>query len=52
MALRAEAWRLMAKAVRDGDAEMMKKANEKQAAALAVVRDIVPKRPAAGQPRQ
>ena len=43
MALRAEAWRLMAKAVRDGDAEMMKKANEKQAAALAVVKDIVPK---------
>jgi len=44
MALRGEApWRLMAKAVRGNDAELMKKANEKQAAALAVVKDLVPK---------
>jgi membrane associated rhomboid family serine protease len=52
MALRAEAWRLMAKAVRDSDAEMMKKANEKQAAALAVIKDVMPKGTAERQPRQ
>jgi membrane associated rhomboid family serine protease len=52
MALRAEAWRLMAKAVRDGDADMMKKANEKQAAALAVIKNVVPKGTAERQPRQ
>jgi rhomboid protease GluP len=51
MALRGEAWRLTANAVRGNDAEMMKKANEKQAAALAVVKDLVPKGAAAPQPR-
>jgi hypothetical protein len=50
MALRAEGWRLLAQAVRTGDAGMMKKASETQIAALAIFKGAAPAASGVSQP--